>query len=103
MEENIFDNKEVDTYVVQDSRKEQNTFSNSEQVDKRPPGKPCPPGHYIGKGHYPGDNCNCDKPNPTGPSVSIDMGVGYMLGVGVLIILIFKKLIKWTINYSDFS
>lgn len=50
----------------------------------RPPGKPCPPGHYRGKGHYVGDNCNCD--GGITPSVSIDMYVPYIVILVIVII-----------------
>lgn len=104
------ENKSGNIYVVPDSRQENSyevvEMQSSNTFDKKPPKppkppkdpKPCPPGHYIGKGHHPGDNCKCDGFEDTTPSVGIDQVIFYvvvfLIGVA-MIVTTDKRYQKW--------
>lgn len=90
MEENIFNQSEIEVIST-----DNNTFYSGEHKKPKPDkhNKPCPPGHWIGKGHYKGDKCNCEGDNDV-PTATIDVGMMTSISIGIIMILITRMISK---------
>lgn len=98
MEENRFDEIVVEQPKEQSTKTNTEAFYSDNMYDDRSYLKPkkCPPGHFKsiaagGKGHTPGDDCNCgDGEIGNVPTVSIDWLI-YPLMLTVILLTLWVK------------